>query len=137
MEIEEAITSYLLEQPGLTALISRRFFFEELPQGTKLPAVVCIKISDVKTHTLTGQSELERPVFQFTAYAAAKASVRAVTNQLKAVLCDYQGTMSGIFVQKIELQNELSNLETSSDGTVKVYTEDLEFEINYIRRVNL
>ena len=73
MEIEEVITEYLLSQPAVTTLISRRFFFEELPQGTELPAVICIKVSDIKGHTLTGMSELERPVFQLTALAKTKA----------------------------------------------------------------
>ena len=130
-EIEEALTTYLLAQTGLTALIDRRFFFEELPQGTELPAVVCIKISDVKDHFLTEQSSLERPMIQFTAHASTKAGARTVSNQLKTALCDYTGTLSGIFVQLIRLENELSSLEKSSDGTTKTYTEDLEFEVIY------
>lgn len=72
-------------------------------------------------------------MLQFTAYASTKAGARAVSNQLKAALCDYTGTLSGVVVQYIRLENELSGLEKSSDGTVKVYTEDLEFEINYIK----
>jgi len=133
LEIEEALTTYLLAQTGLTALIDRRFFYEEMPQGATFPAVVCIKVSDIKDHYLTTQSTLESPMLQFTAYASTKAGARAVSNQLKAALCDYTGTLSGVVVQYIRLENELSGLEKSSDGTVKVYTEDLEFEINYIK----
>lgn len=129
MEIEEALTAYLLAQTGLTALISRRFYFEELPQDCDLPAVVCMKVSDVKDHFLTGQSKLESPMIQFTAYASTKAGARAVANQLKAALRDYSGTLSGLVIQYIRLENELSSLETSSDGTVKTYIEDLEFEV--------
>lgn len=133
MEIEEALTAYLLAQAGLGALISNKFFFEEIPQGTTLPAVVCIKISDIKNHLLTEQDELERPIFQFTSFAQTKAAARNVLNQIKTALCDFNGTMSGIFIQKIEQQSEISNLETTSDGTTKVYTESAEFEINYIK----
>ena len=133
MHIEEAFTAYLLARTGLTALITRRFFFEELPQNTILPAVVCIKISDIKDHTLTGQSELERPVYQFTCLASTKAGARAVAEQIKLALSDYQGTMQGVVVQKIELQNEMASLEKSSDGTTRVYFEDLEYQINYIK----
>lgn len=131
MNIEEAFTSYLLNFVGLKNLIAARFFFEELPQGTTLPAVVVIKISDIKSHSLTGQDKLERPSYQFTAYALTKAGAKLVANQVKLALCDYQDTMNGVVVQKIELQNEMSSLETSPDGIVKIYTEDLEFEINY------
>ena len=134
MEIEEAFTTYLLAQAGLTALIAQRFFPEELPQNTTLPAVSYIKISDVKEHTLTAQLELESPIFQFTSFAFTKSAARAVSNQLKSLLVDYVGTLGGIVIQKIELQNEMSNLETSPDGTVKVYTEELEVQVNFIRR---
>jgi hypothetical protein len=131
VEIEEAFTAYLLAQSGLTALIANCLEPEEIPQFDALPAVTYIKISDVKDHTLTGQSELESPVFQFTSYATSRAGARAVTNQLKTALVDYSGILSGITIQKIELQSENTSLEKSSDGTVKVYTEDLEFQIFY------
>ena len=133
MEIEEAFTAYLMAKVGLTALISTRFYPEELPQGTTLPAVSYIKISDLKDHTLTGQVTLERPMFQFTAFATTKAGARTVANQLKADLQDYVGTMSGIVIQWIKLENEFSNLETSPDGTIKIYKESQEYQINFTR----
>jgi len=123
--------TYLNAYAGLTALVSTRIHYDELPQGEALPSVCVIQVSDVKSHLLTGQCTLERPMYQFTAYAATKAGARAVANQLKAALNDYHGTLSGIVVQKVELQNELSSLETSTDGTVHVYTTDLEYEVNY------
>lgn len=131
MEIEDAFTAHLLAQTNLTALIDRRLFPEEIPQGTKLPAVSFIKISDIKDHTYSGQSKLEQPMFQFTVFASKKSEARAISNQIKNTLCDYTGTIGGIFVQYIRLENELSNLEKSPDGIIKVYTESLEFEINF------
>ena len=131
MEIEQAFTAHLLAYVGLKALIDAKLFPEELPQGTVLPAVSYIKISDVKDRTLSGQSKLERPMFQFTAFGTTKASARAVSNQIKLALCDFTGQMGGIAIQLIALENELPDLETSSDGTLKVYTESLEFQINY------
>jgi len=133
MNIEEAFTDYLLDHAGLKALISSKLYPEEVPQGTKLPAVFWIKVSDIKDHYLTKQCELERPIYQFTAQASAKTGAKAVATQLKLALSDYQGTMNGVVVQKIELQNEMSSLEKSSDGTTKVFYEDLEFEINFVK----
>lgn len=131
MHIEEAITAYLLAHTGLSALISRRFFFEEMPQNTTFPAVVVIKISDIKEHSLSGQLDLERPTYQFTSFATTKAGSRAVSEQLKLALVDYKGVLSGVVVQKIELQTEISSMEKTADGTLKIYTEDLEFQVNY------
>jgi len=136
LEIEEAFTTYLLAQSGLTALIGRNLDPDETPQEVSVsagPVVTYIKISDVKDHTLTGQDELEPPIFQFSVFASTRAAARAVSNQLKTALQDYSGTLSGIVVQHIKLINEMSSLEKSPDGTVKVYTEDLEFEISYER----
>jgi hypothetical protein len=133
VEIEEALTTYLLSQSGLTALIDRRFFYDLLPQGCVLPAVVCQNVSDVKDHTYSGIQQLERPMYQFTTYANSRASARAVAAQIKAALSDYHGTMSGLTVQYIRLENELTSTETGTDGTTKTHVTDLEFEINYLR----
>ena len=133
MEIEEALTAYLLGFSGLTAFIGDKLYPDELPQGIKLPAVIYSKVSDVKEHTFTGQNRLERPMFQFSAFAGSKIMVKAISKQLKAALCDFQGILSGLDVQYIRLENEISGLERSPDGLLKVYTEILEFEINYLK----
>jgi hypothetical protein len=134
MELEEALTAYLFDYPGLVSLIGDKLYPDELPQGVNLPAVIYSKVSDVKQHTLVGQNRLERPMFEFSAFAGSKKAARAVANQLKLALCDFQGVLSGLDIQYIRLENELSNLERSSDGTLKIYTELLEFEINYLKR---
>jgi hypothetical protein len=82
---------------------------------------------------LSGQAPLERPMYQFSAHATTRAGARLVANQLKAALIDYHGTLSGVVIQKIELQNELTILDTSSDGLVRVHITDLEFEVIYVK----
>ena len=133
MNIEEALVKKLLDHAGLKALIGSKIYPEEIPQGTQLPAVFWIKVSDIKDHFLTGQSNLERPIYQFTAQANSKGAVRPVAEQIKKALSDYQGDLYGVEVQKIELQNELSSMEKSSDGTIRVFYEDLEFEITFVK----
>ena len=132
MDIEEALTTYLLAQTGLTALIDRRFSFGDAPQNQALPYVVCITISDVKDHTLRAQSELEGPVYQLTVYAATRRAARAVARQIKAALQDFTGEMSGVKVQYIQLLNELTSTEEIAD-TRRAHICDLEFEINYLK----
>jgi hypothetical protein len=132
-EIYEGFVAYLEAYAGLTALISTRIYPEELPQGCTLPAVVYILVSDVKDHFLTGQATLEQPIYQLSVFASTKTAAKNVANQLKTALCDYHGTMSSIVVQKIELQNEMHSLETTPDGTTRVFSIDLEFHISYIR----
>lgn len=131
MEIDEAVKAYLLTKTALTALIGQQIYPDIIPSNATYPCVVYLKVSDAKIHTLTGQLEIERPVFQFSAYSTGKASTRAVTNLIKSALCDYHGTLSGIVVQKIELLNEMSGAELSGDGTQKIYVDDLEYQITF------
>jgi len=133
MNIEEALVKRLLDYPGLKALISNKIYPEEIPQGVTLPAVFWIKVSDVKDHLLTGQCKTERPIYQFTAQADTKAAAKNVAAQIKAALIDYQGDLYGVEVQKIELQNEFSSMEKSSDGTIRIFYEDLEFEVTFVK----
>lgn len=133
MFIEQALTSYLLSHTGLKALIGTKLYPEEIPQNTKLPAVYYLTISDTKDHILDGQCNVESPYIQWTVCAASKSSAKAVAEQIKSALCDYRGTLSGIKIQKIELQNELPSFEKSADGTIKIYTHDLEFQIDFVK----
>lgn len=133
MEIDEALLAYLLSQSGLTALIDRRLYPDERPQGSDLPAVSYMYVSDVKDHTLTAQQKLESPMIQFTSYASTRAQARAVSNQVKTALADYAGTLSGLEVQYIKLVNELPSTERNADGTVLVRTVDQEYEINFVK----
>lgn len=133
MNIEEALVAYLKADTGVKGLVSTRIHFEELEQSSALPAVVITKVSDFKDHYLTGKCELERPIYQLSCLGATKTSAKSVSDAVKSVLSDYQGIMGGIVIQKIELRNEISSLEKTNDGTTKVYFEDLEFEINYIK----
>ena len=132
MEIDEALTTYLLSRPGLTALIGSRLFPDETPQSIDLrtiSAVVYFNVSDTKDHSLTGQNKIENPFYQYTVYSPTRAGARAISNQIKTALCDYQGTLSGLTVQHIKLVNELVSKTTSTDGLIKVNTVDLEFEV--------
>ena len=133
MNIEEALVKKLLDHAGLKALIGSKIYPEEIPQGVTLPAVFWIKVSDIKDHFLTGQSNLERPIYQFTAQANSKGAVKPIAEEIKKALCDYQGDLHGVEVQKIELQNELSSMEKSADGTIRIFYEDLEFEVTYVK----
>jgi Protein of unknown function (DUF3168). len=133
MELEVALTTYILSKTGLTSLIGDRFYYDSLPQGKNYPAVVCMCIDDIPIHTHNGISNYTRPNYQFTVYASTRAGAKAVSKQIKLALSDYAGSMSGLNIQYISLINELPNTEISTDGTIKKHTVDLEFEIIYTR----
>lgn len=143
MTIEDALTAYVLAHPIIAPAIKMpkvkeidpdeyRFDFDtQTHKG--FPAIVAHCISNVPTHTHNGQSKTESPKYQLTAYATTRVGARALAEQIKVAFCDYRGVMSGLTVQYITLINELPDTLTSADGTIKVHTVVLEFEIIYNR----
>jgi len=126
MEIEVALRTYLL-----TKVATKNVLIDEISEAVSLPAIVMSKISDTKDHIYSGQTKLEQPVFQFTAFDTAKLKARAVTNEIKLALCDYSGVLSGITIQRISLISEIGGVERQADE--KVYYENLEFEVSFIK----
>lgn len=133
MELEEALRTYLLTKTGLTALIGTRIAPDDIADGMAIPCVTYKKISDVKTTTHQGISELEMPSFQFSCYADSKSVARRINNQIRTALTDYRGVMSGLTVQAITLLNEMSSRQNLGDGTGKYFIDSLEFEIAFRR----
>ena len=129
MDVDAALRAYLLTKTALTALISTRIYPDDISDGAAFPCVVYLKVSDTPDYTHDGISSLHGPTIQFSAYATTKAVARSISKQIKAALCDFTGTLSGVRIQYIKLINELSSLETLTIG--KAYVEDLEFQVIY------
>lgn len=137
MYIEEALIDMLLDDATLTMLIGDRVYPEETPQEVDLrtqPSIIYQKISDIKSHSLTNKITLENPSFQFTCFAATKSVAREISEAVKRVFSDFTGVVGGIQIQAIYLNNELSGFNKTNDGTIKIYTEDIEIEVFYIRK---
>lgn len=133
MDIYDALVVKLKATAGLTALVGQRIFPDEIPQGTTLPAVFYITVSDIKLYTHDGLSYQESPMIQISTYASTRNSAAVVAEQIKTALVDFVGTLSGITIQRIGLINEIPGMYKSADGTTKINTHDLEFEVIYER----
>ena len=131
MDIEAGLTTHLMAQAGLTALIDRRFSFELAQEGTKLPYVTCKDVSNVLIHSHDGQNVSQAPMYQFTVYASTRASSVLVGTQLKEALSDHTGETGGVTVQYITLENEIKSTYKNADGTILLATLDLEYQINF------
>jgi len=136
MSIDEALTTYLLAQSGLTALIGRRLFPDETPEEVDLrsqTAVVYKTISDIPDYFIDRETDLAGPIYQWTAFAPTRKKARAIAAQIRAALTDYSGMMSGIFVQHIRRLNEIPQRFATSDGAVRVWSVTLEYQITYTK----
>lgn len=95
MSIESALTSYVLGQAAITALIGHRFNPVETTQGSTLPAVSYQQISGAVDYTQDGDG-FRTPRFQLTIVARTYAEIVAVYVPLYAALSGVRFTVNGI-----------------------------------------
>ena len=103
MVIEEALPTYLLTQPGLTALISNRIYPMKLPQKPTLPAIVRQKIDSTKLHGFSADYGAATRI-QLTAWALTESEASAIKEQIRIATQNYMNqTMGGgVSVKNIE-----------------------------------
>lgn len=94
MNVETALTNYVLSQSAITALIAHRFEPVENSQGTVLPAVSYQQISGPVDYTHDGDG-FKSPRFQLTIVAKTYAETVAVYAVLYAALAGVRFTLSG------------------------------------------
>lgn len=111
MSIETALYSYLTSYAGLTALVSDRIYPLVIPEQASLPAIAYQRISTRITYSHDGDSELDRPRFQFACVASTAKAAREVAEQVVAALSGYSGTMSGLNVGASFIENQLDGYE--------------------------
>jgi hypothetical protein len=80
--MEEALTAYLLADPGVAAVVDDRITWKQREQGSPLPALVLHLISSPQTYTMKAVNTLVRSRVQIDclaeSYLAALTLVRAV-----------------------------------------------------------
>jgi hypothetical protein len=131
MHIDQALMAYLKGHAGLTALVGTRIHFIRVPQGTALPYVVLIDVSNAIPGDLDGVLDIEQPNKQFSAYASTKEGAIAVADQLRNALDDFHGTLSGVAVQHIRRLTDTMTDYLGEDGTIPVHIADLEYGITH------
>ena len=121
MVIEDALTTYLLTQSGLTALISNRIHFLKLPQTPALPAIVIQKIDAPRLHGFSADYGVMTRI-QTTSWALTYTGASAVQEQIRAATQNYMNqTMGGgVEVKNIEFDEGPDNYEDDTGRYGKI-----------------
>ncbi len=86
MTVSSDVFTRLSAFPGLVALLAARVYPLLLPQEVVLPAISYQRISGVREQSLTGDSALQHPRFQFSCWAETYAEALAVAEQVRLAL---------------------------------------------------
>lgn len=112
--LEEALTTYITAN---IAAIGNRYA-PLLPQNPVYPAIVFQVIDDIPDYTMEGVGGLARMRVQHTIFGTTYLSTASVAESLRTLLAGYHGTLSGIRIGSIFVENDLRDYE----ATTKIYT---------------
>jgi len=107
-----AIWKRLTEDPGVTALVGDRIYYQVRPDGAFYPCIVLNVVSVVPRRDLDGVAWIETRI-QVTAMAQTEAVAEDVTTAVRQVLEGLQGPVAGLDV-----------IEARVEQGVVIYQED-------------
>lgn len=86
MDWQAALRARLVADSPVTALVAQRVYWVERPQGSALPAVTLLTVSDTREQHLKGFESLQGARVQVDVWAANFASAREVTEAMLAAI---------------------------------------------------
>lgn len=127
--MQEALIAKLLENLSLTALVSNRIFWNELPQGSSYPAILLTRISGVSDYKMSGATGLVASRIQIDCYDDVYASAVAVARVVKKALSGVSFEHLGIKFQGIFSINERNSFDKPPQGSDKMHRVSMDFNI--------
>lgn len=94
MTIATALRAHLLADAAIAALVGTRIYPLRLPQKPQLPAIVLLRVSDVRPPILRGQASVAQERFQVDAWATTFDGATALGTLCRRRLEGYSGTWS-------------------------------------------
>ena len=129
MDIDAALMACLKSHAGLAALVADRIHFDDVPQGTPLPYVIVLDVSNPIDEDQQGPIDVEQPVKQLSAYAPTRSVAKAIALQLRAAVRAW--TAPGL--QHARLLSSRVTTVTEADGLIRAVIADLEVGITHAK----
>lgn len=127
--MEDALRTFLLADPGLSALIATRVVWLRRPQGSALPSITLQIVSGDHEYTMAGREGLVGSLVQMDIWAATYASMKDVERALIAALDNLKSApFQGGF---IESQRESSEAQDGPDasGSTDYFRSSLDIRV--------
>jgi len=128
--MEENLTSLLLADAGLSALVADRISWVIAPQGIARPNVTLNHVSGVPGYTLGGPSGVVESRVQADCWALTYAGARAVSRALKAKLSGFMGVQGATLFHACLIDNERDGFDTAASPD-KLFRVSLDFIIHH------
>ena len=127
MSIEATLYSLLSADAAVAALVSDRIYPIYLPQTPTYPAVAYRRNSTSPVSLLSADTNLLAARFEVAAFSKSFDQCIDLADKLRAALQRYQGTVGGVVVEDIMLDN----IDQSYEPDFEVYESTLDITIHY------
>jgi hypothetical protein len=133
--LRQGLYAHLKADEALVALVGRRIYPDEIPQGVPLPALVYSILSDLVQRNLDGPDGTREARAQVECWARTRSETVAVSRVVDArleALNDGDGNMGGVTVRWCHRADEQeSDVPIADGGDGKRYVLPVDFSINY------
>ena len=116
-DIVAATRTYLLTQSGVTDLVGTRIYYDNLPQGATLPAVVVYQAGEDLVRHIAAADTLSRHALMVDVFATTHASIAALGAALVTALEMQTGTWGTVDVRRVHVDNIVDTVESPRDGS--------------------
>lgn len=114
--IKEALFHLLTGDSGIAALVDDRVYPEVIPQKnfdetSKQPCVVFRRAGAARGTTRCATDALTNSDFVVTSFAMEYEAAEQVAEVVRVALLDFEGTVEGVRIRTIKLENEFDGLD--------------------------
>ena len=120
MLIETAIFSILTADQEVVAIVGNNVFPNIIPQDTVLPAITYQQISGPRDYTSDGESGLVESRYQLNCIAETYQGAKELFEAVRLAVTAYEGTVNGIEIQRIHIEDEGDFPQVSPEAAQKV-----------------
>ena len=127
--IEIALYSKLINDAGVSALISNRLYLGKLPQNPTYPCALYNRITTNRVQSMAGSTGLVEASFEVIAFADTQLAALQLADAIRSCLDSFSGTVSLIEIQSILITGQSTVLQTSELEAQTLRGVQLEFQI--------
>jgi hypothetical protein len=129
MDWQAALLARVRGAAGVTALISTRSYWENAPQGTALPYVTLLDVTQLRPQTLTDW-DLEAARVQIDVWALTYASKQAIMEAVLAALVPGNASNGHTF-QRADIALGPRDIAGERDGETIIYRKTADLIIHH------
>lgn len=124
MSVEKAFYALLSQEAAISGLVGSHIYPLRAPEDIVAPFIVYQKISGIRWRSLGGPSGMAQTRIQIDAYAASYAGAKTLAESIRIALDGYRGTVLGVRIGAVTLENDQDLLEEDIDPVLHRVTMD-------------